>query len=114
LTKISILIFYLRIFSRRGFKYGAYALIAANVMYLIAFELVTIWQCRPIKGAWRRWDGEFPCTCNNINLQGWLSATFNIVLDVCMLSLPMPELYRLSLSTKKKVHVMLMFGVGFL
>ncbi|CZR68781.1 related to integral membrane protein PTH11 [Phialocephala subalpina] len=113
LTKISILLFYLRIFPRRSFKYSVYALIAANILYLISFEVVSIWQCRPIKGAWKRWDGEFKCTCNNINLQGWLSAVFNIVLDIAMLSLPMPELYKLSMSTKKKVHIMLMFGVGF-
>lgn len=81
---------------------------------MVAFEVVSIWQCRPIAGAWKRWDGEFKATCNDINLQGWLSAAFNIVLDVTMLILPMPELYNLSLTLKKKIHVMLMFGVGFL
>jgi hypothetical protein len=83
-------------------------------MYLIAFEVVSIWQCHPLQGAWKRWDGEFPCKCNNINLQGWLSATFNIVLDLCILLLPMPELLKLSLPTKKKFQLVPMFGVGIL
>lgn len=114
LTKISILLFYLRIFPRRGFKYGVYTLLVANIMYLIAFELVSIWQCQPLRGAWKRWDGEFRCKCNNINLQGWTSASINILFDLCILGLPLPEIYRLSLSNKKKFQVMLMFCLGIL
>jgi hypothetical protein len=114
LTKISILFFYLRIFPRQTFKYCVYALMAANVGYLISFELVSIFQCSPVNAAWRRWDGESPSKCNNINLQGWLSAAFNIVLDLCILILPMPELYNLSMGSKKKIHIMLMFSVGIL
>jgi hypothetical protein len=114
MTKISILLFYIRIFPRKGFKNGVYILLAANVMYLIAFELVSIWQCQPLRGAWKRWDDEFPCKCNNINMQGWLSASINIVLDLCILLLPMPEIYGLSLTNKKKFQVMLMFCVGIL
>ncbi|RQM04638.1 hypothetical protein DH86_00004146, partial [Scytalidium sp. 3C] len=111
--KISILLFYLRIFPRPGFKYSVYALIAFNIGYLIAFEIISIWQCRPINGAWKRWDGTYPAKCNNINLQSWMSAAFNIILDLCMVALPLPELYKLSMSRKKKIHIMLMFSVGF-
>ena len=114
LTKISILFFYLRIFPRQAFKYCVWALMAANIGYLISFELISIFQCNPVNAAWRRWDGEYPSKCNNINLQGWLSAAFNIVLDLCILILPMPELYNLSMTSKKKVHIMLMFSVGIL
>lgn len=59
ITKISILLFYLRIFPRRGFKYCVYALIATNVGYLISFEVISIWQCRPIDAAWKKWDGTY-------------------------------------------------------
>jgi len=114
LTKISILVFYLRIFPRQNFKYCVWVLMAANLGYLISFELVSIFQCSPVNAAWRRWDGEYPSKCNNINLQGWLSAAFNIILDPCILILPMPELYKLLMTPKKKFHIMLMFSVGFL
>ncbi|RFU32999.1 hypothetical protein B7463_g3331, partial [Scytalidium lignicola] len=112
IIKISILLFYLRIFPRQGFKYCVYALIAANIGYLISFEVISIWQCRPLDAAWKRWDGTYPSKCNNINLQSWLSATFNIILDLFMFILPLPELYKLSMSPKKKFHIMLMFSVG--
>lgn len=114
LTKISILFFYLRIFPHRDFKCVVWALISANICYLLAFELSAIFQCSPVSAAWRRWDGEHPSKCNDINLLGWLSAICNIVLDLCILILPMPELHKLSMSPKKKFNIILMFSVGFL
>lgn len=93
---------------------GCWILIGLNVAYFIAFELVSIFQCTPIEGAWRAWDKEFPAKCNNINMQGWMAAILNIVLDVATLCLPLWELYKLSLSRKKKIQIMLMFSVGFL
>lgn len=43
-----------------------------------------------------------------------MAAILNIVLDVATLCLPLWELYKLSLSRKKKIQIMLMFSVGFL
>lgn len=114
LTKISIIFLYLRIFRGKSFVYFAYALIAANVAYLLAFEAISIFQCWPIEGAWRAWDGTFRAKCRNVNLQGWMSATFSIILDVLTLILPLPSLYRLEMSMKKRVQIMMMFSVGVL
>ncbi|EEU45681.1 uncharacterized protein NECHADRAFT_18440, partial [Fusarium vanettenii 77-13-4] len=112
-TKISILLFYLKVFPGKNIRLGCWILIGLNVAYFIAFELVSIFQCTPIEGAWRAWDKEFPAKCNNINMQGWMAAILNIVLDVATLCLPLWELYKLSLSRKKKIQIMLMFSVGF-
>ncbi|KAM5349279.1 hypothetical protein ACJ41O_005786 [Fusarium nematophilum] len=112
-TKISILLFYLKIFPGKDIRLGCWILIGLNVAYFIAFELVSIFQCTPIEGAWRAWDKEFPAKCNNINMQGWMAAVLNIVLDVGTLVLPLREIFRLSLSLKKKIHIVLMFSVGF-
>lgn len=114
MTKISILLFYLKVFPGKNIRLGCWILIGLNVAYFIAFELVSIFQCTPIEGAWRAWDKEFPAKCNNINMQGWMAAILNIVLDVATLCLPLWELYKLSLSRKKKIQIMLMFSVGFL
>jgi hypothetical protein len=114
MTKISILCFYLRIFPQRRFKICAYILIATNIGYLIAFELVTIFQCTPIYLAWDNWDGTQEGTCRDVTLQAWVAAAVSIVLDVATIALPMPELWKLNLSIWKKVQVMLMFAVGLL
>lgn len=113
-TKISILLFYLKIFPRREIRIATWVLIGLNVAYFIVFELISIFQCTPIDGAWRAWDKEYPAKCNNINIQGWAAAGVNIALDLATLILPLTELYKLSMSMKKKVQIILMFSVGFL
>jgi hypothetical protein len=111
--KISILCFYLKIFPSKAFRITTYILISANAAYFLVFELVTIFQCTPVEGAWTSWDGEsFAGTCLNVNLQAWVAAAVGIVLDVATIALPMPGLWNLNLSLKKKLQVMLMFAVG--
>lgn len=50
LTKISILLFYLRIFPKKQMKIAIWALIGFNIAYLIVFEVISIFQCTPIPG----------------------------------------------------------------
>ncbi|GFF34748.1 hypothetical protein IFM61606_04720 [Aspergillus udagawae] len=112
LTKISICLFYLRVFPARPFRVMTYVVIGLNAGYLIAFVLISVFQCRPIKGAWLRWDGEGHYSCNNINAQGWSAAAINMILDLTVMALPLRELYRLNLSLRKKLFVMSMFSLG--
>lgn len=114
LTKISILLFYLRIFPQKSFRIAVYIVIALNVGYLIAFVVISVFQCRPIDAAWLRWDQEHPSKCNNINAQGWASAAINICLDILTMILPLPELRKLSMSFQKKAQLMVMFSLGIL
>ncbi|CZR54682.1 related to integral membrane protein PTH11 [Phialocephala subalpina] len=113
LTKISILCFYLRVFPDQDYRRVLYLAMAFCAAYGISFVFATVFQCSPVSYAWTRWDGEHIGSCNNINLQSWLSAIFNIVLDIMTISLPLPKLYRLHMSWKKKGMLMLMFSLGF-
>ncbi|KAM0228301.1 hypothetical protein ACHAPO_010845 [Fusarium lateritium] len=45
-------------------------------------------------------------------MQGWMAAILNIFLDVGTMVIPLKELYRLSMSTKKKIQLMSMFSIG--
>lgn len=114
MTKISILLFYLRIFPRRFFRNIAWVLIAINIAYLIAFNIISVYQCSPLEGAWRAWDGSVKAHCRDINAQSWSAAILNIVLDLAMIILPLPELSKIRLSVAKKFQVLLMFSLGFL
>jgi hypothetical protein len=91
-----------------------YIVIGLNTGFLIAFVMISVLQCRPIKGAWLHWDGEGHYSCNNINAQGWSAAAINMVLDLIVMALPLRELYRLNLSLRKKLFVMSMFSLGIL
>ncbi|KAJ1331186.1 CFEM domain-containing protein [Microdochium nivale] len=113
LTKMSILAFYLRIFPHKDFRRWVYVLMVGNALYLVAFEIITVVQCTPIEGAWLHWDGEFKATCRDLNLQAWIAAAVCLVLDVATLVLPLPKLWALNMSWRKKIQVLSMFGVGF-
>lgn len=114
LTKISILCFYLRVFPKKGFRLATFIAIGLNVAYLITFVLISVFQCNPLKGAYLRWDGEHDFKCNNINAQGWAAAVFNMILDIVVMVMPLPELYGLNLSMRKKIGLLCMFSLGIL
>jgi hypothetical protein len=114
MTKISILCFYLRVFPRREIRRLIYVAIGLNVCYILVFNIITIFQCNPVQGAWLRWDAEHNFKCNNVNGQVWCSAIFNIILDVMVMALPLRELWMLNLSWRKKAFVMCMFSLGIL
>jgi hypothetical protein len=87
---------------------------AGNVLYGTAFILVSVFQCIPVQAAWTRWDGTVQAKCNDANALGWTSATINIAFDVIILILPLLELAKLAMSWKRKIHILLVFGLGAL
>jgi hypothetical protein len=114
LTKVSILFFYLKVFPKRSVRISVYVLIGLNILYNLSYVLILVFQCNPINGAWLGWTGEYTGKCISINILGWSAAAINIALDLATIILPLPELYRLSMSYKKKAQIMIMFTIGFL
>jgi hypothetical protein len=86
--------------------------IAVCVLYIIAFVTATALQCLPIHMAWDRWDGTQEAKCINLNLDAWMSAGINIVLDLVIICMPLRELSKLAMSKRRKFGVMLMFLGG--
>lgn len=114
LTKISILLFYLRIFPQVGLRKAIWFTIVLCVLYIITFVTATALQCIPIRIAWEHWDGEHHGKCIDLNADAWCSAGVNIVLDLIVILLPMRELKKLAMSRRRKFGVMLMFLGGLL
>jgi hypothetical protein len=114
LVKISILLFYIRTFPTTWFRVASWITIFCCAGYAIAFLLVSIFQCDPISLAWTRWDGEHTGTCNNINAQVWASAAINVFLDLVIIILPLPIVYKLNINRRKKLLVTAMFCVGLM
>ena len=75
----------------------------------IAFTFMIIFQCHPISYAWNR---DLKDTCVDYNAASWASAGFNILQDILIVLLPIPELRILQLSARKKIGVHAMFGLG--
>jgi hypothetical protein len=112
LTKISILLFYLRIFPNPTFRKLVWVAIAYCIGYILSTILALVFQCKPLNLAWTRWDNEHPGQCFNLNLLGWMTAALNIIGDVVVMCLPLHELSKLAMGTRKKAGIMLMFLGG--
>ncbi|KAH8668745.1 CFEM domain-containing protein [Xylariales sp. PMI_506] len=112
MNKISLLLFMLRVFPDRTFRKIVYIVIGLCIAYGVSFILATAFQCSPINYSWLQIDSTVRGSCNNINLQGWLSAIFNITIDLIIIVLPLKSLYGLQINWKKKFMIMLMFSVG--
>lgn len=63
---------------------------------------------------WTFWSGETQGHCINAFVFRCIFASFNIVLDIIVMLLPIPALLKLNLSKKKKIQVVAMFCVGLL
>lgn len=114
MNKISILVFLLRVFEHNTLNRAIWATIGLCVAYAVSFFLATLFQCAPINHAWLQLEEWHHGQCNNIHLQGWMSAIFNIILDIIILILPLYELYKLHVNLKKKLMLMVMFSLGIL
>ena len=114
LCKLSMLVFYLRIFPSKLFKLACLGLIMCTVCYTIIFICFAVFQCLPLSYTWEGWKGESQGKCVGLASRAYASAGINIVLDVGVLILPAPSLWRLNLSIRRKIGVFLMLGVGVL
>jgi hypothetical protein len=117
LTKLSILAFYLRVFSASPrFALMVKVVFALALATGVIFDFILIFQCWPISFSWTRWDGEGHGHCVNVNLGSWVHAAMNIVFDLIVLVLPLPMLWQLQLdySWRKKARIFLMFSVGLI
>ncbi|RDW75390.1 hypothetical protein BP6252_06532 [Coleophoma cylindrospora] len=94
MTKIAIVLFLVNIFPSRTFR-------------------MMCWAIGPISIIWTQWRGTATAdSCNNLNLQTYISGAVNIIQDFTILALPVYELYKLQVSLRKKIQLFLMFSVG--
>jgi hypothetical protein len=111
LVKLSVLVFYLRIFPQTWFRYTVYGALVFVIVSTTIISLLTIFQCKPIAYFW---DRDLHGKCININALAYANSAMSIVQDVLIVVLPIPVLSKLHLGRKKKIGVIFMFAVGSL
>lgn len=110
-TKASMLMQYLRIFSGRTMRVLTYCLLAALMPALVWGILGGVLLCDP---AAKLWNPRMEGSCRSLKVY-WLStASLNIVLDFATVLLPLPAIWRLRMSVRQKVGLVLVFLLGFL
>jgi hypothetical protein len=113
LAKLSILFFYLRIFTTDSFKRITYTMIFLCSAYGVGSVVASILDCMPPSYFWTRFDGVSTGYCVSQTAFKVIPPV-NIALDVVVMVLPLPLLARLNLPLQKKIRVLSMFSVGVL
>jgi hypothetical protein len=112
--KIAFLLFFLQIFPEKRFRRAVWGLVFFTLAGIVAFGFAAVFVCSPVSFAWKQWDGEQTGTCVNNNSLAFAHAAISIAIDFVTLGLPVSQIWHLQLGMKKKVGVLLMFGVGTL
>lgn len=106
----SVLLFYNRIFGAGRFRYPVYAMTALNLGWTVSFTFVFIFRCWPIDEVWNSQQGQRK-HCIGIE-SNYAYAVSSVVLDVLILSMPWPMIWRMKLDVKQKVATTAIFMLG--
>ncbi|MCJ1285840.1 hypothetical protein MMC26_005181 [Xylographa opegraphella] len=109
--KLSLLVFYVRIFNVPLFKLVAKVLMVVVLLWGASVVLCAFLLCRPFAF---NWDQTIPGgSCGNQILSYIITGAFNILTDFMVLCLPMPMVWNLHVPRKNKIALFGMFGIGF-
>ncbi|KAL8948136.1 MAG: hypothetical protein Q9222_005647 [Ikaeria aurantiellina] len=113
IIKISILLFYCRLFPRestpRYWRMAVYIIATVMILFCIGGVTACIFQCTPVDYAWLR-TGEGHCI--NTLLLFYISSAVTVVTDVIILLLPMPIVWKLQMPRAKRYGVLAIFLLG--
>lgn len=113
LTKLAVLLFYQRIFQGRRIQTAVWFMVGVDFVWTIGFFFAFLLQCYPIKVNWTALGNlEGYCVDTNKLLvyQSWSDVATNVVI----LALPLPCIWALQMSVKRKLAVCGIFLLGAL
>lgn len=109
--KVAMLCFFLRIFVQPWHRRACYILMGILIATAVATLIANLIQCVPLEFAWdaKAVAGAY---CFKQQLFWSLISVPNIITDLVMLALPVPVIYKIQLSWKDKVGLILTFATG--
>jgi hypothetical protein len=109
-SKISILLFYWRLFKFSAIRLPIVVLLVICTIWLILRTFMLTFSCVP---TWAIWDKTIPAVCN-IDRDNFFLATIttHFILDVIILVLPIFPVFRLQLPLQQKLGVIGFFLLG--
>ncbi|KAF4536502.1 Integral membrane protein [Lasiodiplodia theobromae] len=115
LTKVSVSLFYLRVFADRWNKHLSLAALAFVVVYTVPLEVVSIAQCRPVAGVWdRALVAEGKAKCIDTIPAFYTSAVCNILADVWLIGHAVPRVLGLQMGRRQKGLLLFFLSLGWL
>lgn len=109
-VKISILSLYTSLFPTQRFVILCYVTMGVTAAYFTSVLLETFLLCKPVQFNWDKSivDG----TCEGQNTAYLVAGITNLVIDVFVVVMPMPMLWGLRMSLRKRLGVIGMFSLG--
>ena len=111
-AKISILLFYRRIFNTIvTFRYAIYIIGGFCLLWFLVVMLVSALQCQPVSYAWDK--SLVGGTCIDLRAMYYGFTISNMVLDVIINVMPVRLIWKLHLSIKKRILLtfIMLFGI---
>ncbi|THC99528.1 hypothetical protein EYZ11_000988 [Aspergillus tanneri] len=111
LTKISILLLYIRLFIQRWFFITCLTWVAIISSFTLSTVISSILQCSPVQYAFNK-SIRSGGSCFNLTAFWYANAVFNIFSDLVLVALPVPVICKLHLPLKSKLVLCSIFAVG--
>lgn len=114
LAKCSLLFFYRRIFRGTLFLYITWATIGLATIWGVSYFFALLFLCNPVS-AYVRYGSEAPdLHCANEPSVYYSLAISDVLIDIIILIIPIPFVWRLHMKTAQKVAVSGIFALGSL
>ncbi|KAB8209617.1 hypothetical protein BDV34DRAFT_210171 [Aspergillus parasiticus] len=114
ITKLSILLLYLRVFApaKRSWMYiFIHGLLWFNAAFYLADTLLEIFACVPRE---KIWHPDIRGHCVNVNVMILATAILNTISDFSLLILPIFSVWRLHMRNTQKLGISAIFAAGLL
>jgi hypothetical protein len=110
LTKVTLLLLIARVFSiRKLVSRAIYAFIFFLILAYSPIQILKIRVCTPIR---RYWDPNVPGVCLNQEVLFICDISLAILTDLLILLIPIPLVWRMNSTWRKKLKIMLLLGAG--
>lgn len=114
LAKVSILLFYNRLFGiNKRFRLISYGVMAFVVSYCVASAFTIVFQCTPPKATWNLLLRVTSHCLSIIKIDIAIGA-FNIASDIFILFLPIPMLWQLRMPVSQRLGLIVVMTTGIL
>lgn len=115
--KVGILLDWVRIFcpvgTRNAMLWISHVIIWANIAFYGIGTMVELFQCTPREKIWNPLYEGGSCPMN-MHAHNFASGIFNIISDLVILAVPQSIIWKLQMSTSKRIGVSLLFTIGIL
>lgn len=114
-AKTAILLEWVHLFVPRGtrnaFYWSARVMMIVNILLYSSALIANFAGCQPLERFWNFW---VPGHCVDRKARNIVTACFNVVLDVMILLLPQPVIWKMQMTSARKNGIFVVFSVGLL